>query len=171
MKRLLIAILFISIIMYGSTGFGADSKGSAFTDGSATVATTHYVFGYNSTTNFKYTISSILGLKIGTVTNTDLCVGDSEGVIQCTVSPSTYTADSEWIISGISLTAGSVYYMSSTGLALAKADSSTTMPAICIEKSTTVCRKAGKYTTTGLTRGDRRNTCASGEQYGLFQSI
>jgi len=62
--------------------------------------------------------------------------------------------DSEFVITGTSLTAGAAYYInSSTGLALAQANSSTTMPAVCVATSSTVCRKIGKYTTTSLTQG------------------
>ena len=62
--------------------------------------------------------------------------------------------DNQFVITGTSLTAGAAYYLnSSTGLALAKADSSSTLPAVCVATSTTICRKLGHYTTTSLTLG------------------
>ena len=53
------------------------------------------------------------------------------------------------VITGSGLTAGSAYYMSSGGLALAKGDLSSTLPAICVAVSTTLCAYSGVYTTGG----------------------
>lgn len=48
-------------------------------------------------------------------------------------------------ITGTALTVGSVYYMSASGLALAKADASATTPAVCIATATTKCVYTGVY--------------------------
>jgi hypothetical protein len=48
-------------------------------------------------------------------------------------------------IPGSSLTAGSIYYQGASGLALAKADASTTVPAICLAVSSTLCVYSGVY--------------------------
>jgi hypothetical protein len=57
-------------------------------------------------------------------------------------------------ITGSSLTTGNVYYMSGSGLALAKADSASTMPGICIATSSTQCVYGGVITTGSWTQGD-----------------
>jgi hypothetical protein len=86
MKRLLmwglIAILFASPC-------SADVKVSALPAG--TVASTWVVVCEAGTapTTSKCTVSSILALKIGTVTNGKMCVGDSDGLIQCTADVGT----------------------------------------------------------------------------------
>ena len=62
-------------------------------------------------------------------------------------------------ITGTSLSPGSVYYMSTTGLALAKGDGSTDgagnikMPGICVAISTTQCSSVGVYTAVGTIGG------------------
>jgi len=55
------------------------------------------------------------------------------------------SAGSGLYIPGSSLTAGTVYYQASGGLTAAKADTSTTVPAICIAISTTQCAYAGTF--------------------------
>lgn len=52
-------------------------------------------------------------------------------------------------IPGTSLTAGNVYYQASGGLTAAKADSSTTLPGICIAISTTACAFSGVWKFSG----------------------
>jgi hypothetical protein len=49
------------------------------------------------------------------------------------------------VIAGTSLSAGSPYYMSASGLAMAKADSDATLPAVCIAVSSTSCMFSGVY--------------------------
>jgi hypothetical protein len=52
------------------------------------------------------------------------------------------------------LTANDAYYFSGSGLALAEANASTTVPGICVASSTTVCVYSGVVTGfTGLTEG------------------
>jgi hypothetical protein len=46
---------------------------------------------------------------------------------------------------GSSLTAGSAYYFSSGGLAAAKADATSTVPAVCLAITTTACAYSGVY--------------------------
>jgi hypothetical protein len=48
-------------------------------------------------------------------------------------------------LTGSSLTAGTVYYFSSGGLAAAKADAAGTMPGVCIADTTTSCVYSGVY--------------------------
>lgn len=56
-------------------------------------------------------------------------------------------------ISGTGMTTGNVYYVVSGGLTAAKADVSTTVPAVCYATSATACQINGTVTTTGLTAG------------------
>ena len=56
-------------------------------------------------------------------------------------------------ISGTGLTPGSVYAEGPSGLVLAKANSASTLPAICIATTTTTCQISGLFTTSGLTAG------------------
>jgi hypothetical protein len=57
-------------------------------------------------------------------------------------------------LTGSGLTANDAYYMGSSGLALAEANASTTVPAICIASSTTACVFSGVVTGfSGLTQG------------------
>jgi hypothetical protein len=53
------------------------------------------------------------------------------------------------VLVGTSLTAGDVYYLGSSGLALAKADSASTIPGMCIAISTTQCAFSGVYRFSG----------------------
>jgi hypothetical protein len=62
-------------------------------------------------------------------------------------------ADSQFVIAGSGLTPGAAYYLNGASLALAEANSAATLPAICIATKSTVCRKFGHWTTTGLTAG------------------
>lgn len=55
------------------------------------------------------------------------------------------SASSGFSIPGTSLTAGSIYYQASGGLTVAKADVSTTVPAVCLAVSTTQCLTYGVF--------------------------
>jgi hypothetical protein len=68
---------------------------------------------------------------INPTSNTDSSLGTSTGSGQG--------------IPGTSLTAGDAYYVGSSGLALAEANTSTTLPAVCIAVSTTLCIYNGVY--------------------------
>ena len=57
-------------------------------------------------------------------------------------------------LSGSGLTPGSAYYQGASALALAKADSATTMPAVCVAVSSTQCVYSGEVTTGSWTKGD-----------------
>ncbi len=48
-------------------------------------------------------------------------------------------------LTGASLTAGNAYYFGSSGLAVAEANASTTLPAVCVAISTTQCVYSGVY--------------------------
>lgn len=82
------------------------------------------------------------------VTATTQAAGDNSTKVATTA----YT-DGNSTIAGTSLTSGNVYYMSASALAVAKADSASTTPAICWATSTTACKTSGIVTTTGLTQG------------------
>ncbi len=56
-------------------------------------------------------------------------------------------------LTGSGLTTGSAYYLNSSTLTLAKADSSSTVPAICVASSSTVCVYSGMITTGSWTAG------------------
>ncbi len=60
----------------------------------------------------------------------------------------TSTGSGEYI-PGTSLTAGSIYYEASGGLTAAKADASSTVPAVCLAISTTQCMYSGVYRFSG----------------------
>jgi len=69
--------------------------------------------------------------------------------ISCTAAnPSvcTFTAGGGGSITGSGLTAYDVYYVSSSGLALAEANASSTTPAVCVASSNTVCITNGTVT-------------------------
>jgi len=62
--------IFFSLIILGvmaTQGFPADTAMNAFTDGSASVASTWYLIGYNGTTPYRFTIGGALGLYTGTI--------------------------------------------------------------------------------------------------------
>ena len=65
--------------------------------------------------------------------------------------------DSEFVIIGSGLTAGRSYYLAASTGTLTEADATSVStlpnPAICVATSTTICRRIGKWTTTGLTAG------------------
>jgi hypothetical protein len=56
-------------------------------------------------------------------------------------------------IAGTGLTPGAAYYWAGSALALAKADSASTMPAVCIADTTTSCLQGGAHTGSGYTAG------------------
>jgi hypothetical protein len=85
-KYWIILLLLIAIPVYG-----ADTKISAMTDGAASVATTNIVPVVIGGANYRLTLANIFGLKIGTLTNTNLCTTDGT-VINCTTAPTTYQA-------------------------------------------------------------------------------
>jgi hypothetical protein len=66
-----------------------------------------------------------------------------------TTTPSGASNGTGLKIAGSGLTAGSVYYMASGGLTLAKADSASTLPGICIADTTTSCMYSGVFQYSG----------------------
>ena len=99
MKRIVLAFIILMVMILPS--YGADTAMNALGDVSGSLTSSHYAVGYKSTTAYRFTMASILGLKIGTVTNTDLCVGDAGGLIQCTVVPTTYLASIGGTLTGV----------------------------------------------------------------------
>jgi hypothetical protein len=136
----------------GSTVGPYGAVGSALTN-------SHFLYLNSSGAVVNGTISTGLTDTAGTLTlngalpNGETATTQAANSNDTKVSTDAYV-DGQFVITGTSLSAGSAYYInSSTGLALAKADSASTLPAVCVAISTTVCRKMGKYTTTGLTQG------------------
>jgi len=74
-----------------------------------------------------------------------------------TVIATTEYVDNQFVIIGSGMTAGRAYYLAATTGTLTEADATsiTTLPtpAICVATSATVCRRIGKWVTTGLTAG------------------
>ena len=66
MKKILFTVL--AFLVYAAPSFATDVAQSAVTDGSGSVAGTWYVTGYNSTTSYRFTINSVLGL-LATIPN------------------------------------------------------------------------------------------------------
>jgi hypothetical protein len=56
-------------------------------------------------------------------------------------------------IAGTGLTPGAAYYWAGSALALAKADSASTMPAVCVADTATSCLQGGAHTGSGYTAG------------------
>lgn len=99
-----------------------------------------YAIGDSSGKTIAFTDSNITGSAAsltsgGTGTNPKFLQGSS-------LSAGTGSGS---VISGTSLTAGRAYYMASGGLTLAKADSSSTLPAVCIADTTSSCMFSGVY--------------------------
>jgi hypothetical protein len=87
-KKYIIGLVLIFLLVF-NYGYAADTAMDDLTDGSASIATTWYGIGYNATTAYRFTLSSLFGLKIGTLTNTYLCTSDGTK-INCTTAPTTY---------------------------------------------------------------------------------
>jgi hypothetical protein len=141
-----------------SHALGSDGNTYSLLDGSA-LTNSHFLYFNSSGAVVNGTISTGLTDTAGTLTlngalpNGETATTQAANSNDTKVSTDAYV-DGQFVITGTSLSAGSAYYInSSTGLALAKADSASTLPAVCVAISTTVCRKMGKYTTTGLTQG------------------
>jgi hypothetical protein len=110
MKRLLLWGFIISLLV--APCYAADVKVSALPDG--TVASTWVVVceAGSTPTLSKCTVSSLLALKIGTVTSGKVCLGDAGGLVQCTTDA--YQAALTYPVTGVaSPTAG---YMTKWGV-------------------------------------------------------
>lgn len=90
MKR--ITLQLAALLLLASFCYAADTQIKDLTDGSGSVAGTWKVVCDNGTTTYICTANSLLALKIGTVTNAQICAGDSSGKIQCTTDPNTWAA-------------------------------------------------------------------------------
>lgn len=90
MKR--ITLQLAALLLLASFCYAADTQIKDLTDGSGSVAGTWKVVCDNGTTTYICTANSLLALKIGTVTNAQVCVGDSSSKIQCTTDPNTWAA-------------------------------------------------------------------------------
>lgn len=85
-------ILFVGIPLVAFPA-GEGKPMNQFYDGSTLAATDHYLIGYSGTTAFRYTIASLFGLYISTVTDGGVCLGNSSGQVDCsstTLSSITY---------------------------------------------------------------------------------
>ena len=90
MRRVIFQIAAVFIL--ASFCYAADTQIKDLTDGSGSVAGSWKVVCDNGTTTYICTANSLLALKIGTVTNAQICAGDSSGKIQCTTDPNTWAA-------------------------------------------------------------------------------
>jgi hypothetical protein len=181
MKKCIAAII-ILLMALAPMGYAANVQMDALDDGSATVASTWYLIGYNATTPYRFTLAGALGLYTGSlgatgtrvtkgwftnleVTNPITIGGTAvptytEGTTITpicrtgagTVGPCTDTAVG--VMAGTGLTAGNVYYMASGGLTAANATNTTAMPAICVASTTTQCVYSGVVTTGSWTAGN-----------------
>ena len=140
MKRIYIAALMIVLAANAHAGpwFSGGSGVSSYNDltDKPTLATDSCTSGNIC----KKTNSTTIG---DATSNTDyLPPTNPQAIIGSSLATSGYSGLS---IPGTSLTAGSVYYFGASGLALAKADSATTMGGVCIAVSTTACTVIGVY--------------------------
>lgn len=135
---------FISAIANGTTPTCGTPSGGGNVSSSGTPTSGQYAKWVNSTA-----IAGQTGVPY-----TDLTGGPTlpSGTIVGTTDTQTLT-NKALAATGSGLTAGSAYYAGSSGLALAEANSSGTVPAVCVAMSTTACQYSGVYTTTGLTAG------------------
>lgn len=114
------------------TGTVTDGSGSTTANQLALATATAHIIGYATTLP-----TAAMPALTGDVTN-------SAGSLATTVSKT----NGGNTLAGTSLTQYDVYYMSSSGLALAEANASGTVPAICVAATTSACQFNGLLTDT-----------------------
>jgi hypothetical protein len=123
MKKLIVLMLLLLAIPV----YGADTKGSALTDGSGAISGTDYVLGYTTTgpSSRRYTVNSILGLKTSVTGNAGTATalaadpaGCAGGQVSTDINASGVAVCTSWAANTLSLLGAADYAAMRTALGL-----------------------------------------------------